>query len=103
MVGPRPRGSGVNLTLSDRRAVTSEQSVPVMIVGAGQAGLSVAYYLRRFELVSGRDFVIYDRGPEAGGAWQHRWESLRLGTTFREWPSWESALTRPTARCRQKL
>ena len=60
--------------------MTSEQSVPVMIVGAGQAGLSVAYYLRRFELVSGRDFVIYDRGPEAGGAWQHRWESLRLGT-----------------------
>jgi len=60
--------------------VASEQSVPVVIIGAGQAGLSVAYYLRRFELVSGRDFVIYDRGPDAGGAWQHRWDSLRLGT-----------------------
>lgn len=61
----------------------SETSVPVVIIGAGQAGLSVAYYLRRFELVADRDFVILDRGPDAGGAWQHRWESLRLGTAHR--------------------
>ncbi|GAB3125361.1 FAD-dependent oxidoreductase [Glaciibacter psychrotolerans] len=63
--------------------MTSSETVPVVIIGAGQAGLSVAYYLRRFELVAGRDFVILDRGPDAGGAWQHRWESLRLGTAHR--------------------
>ncbi|TFD80044.1 NAD(P)-binding domain-containing protein [Cryobacterium fucosi] len=63
--------------------MANEATVPVVIVGAGQAGLSVAYYLRKFELSPGRDFVIFDRGPDAGGAWQHRWRSLRLGTAHR--------------------
>jgi thioredoxin reductase len=54
-----------------------------VIIGAGQAGLSVAYYLRGSGLVAGRDFVIFDRGPEPGGAWQHRWPALKLGTTHR--------------------
>ena len=58
-------------------------AVPVVIIGSGQAGLSVAYHLRRFGLSSGRDFVIFDRGPDAGGAWQYRWESLRLGEAHR--------------------
>jgi cation diffusion facilitator CzcD-associated flavoprotein CzcO len=57
--------------------------VKVAVVGAGQAGLSVAYYLRRFELVADEDFVILDRAPGPGGAWQHRWSSLRLGTAHR--------------------
>lgn len=52
----------------------------VVIIGAGQAGLAVAYYLRRFELAPGTDFVIFDRGPGTGGAWQHRWDALRLGS-----------------------
>ena len=55
----------------------------VVVIGAGQAGLSVAYYLRRFELVADEDFVMLDRAPGSGGAWQHRWSSLRLGTAHR--------------------
>jgi cation diffusion facilitator CzcD-associated flavoprotein CzcO len=55
----------------------------VVVIGAGQAGLSVAYFLRRFELQPGVDFIVYDRGPGPGGAWQHRWESLKLGTAHR--------------------
>jgi cation diffusion facilitator CzcD-associated flavoprotein CzcO len=55
----------------------------VVIVGAGQAGLSVAYHLRRLGLIPGTDFVILDRGPSTGGAWQFRWESLRLDKTNR--------------------
>ena len=58
-------------------------TVPVVIIGAGQAGLSVAYHLKRFGLTAGRDFVVFDRGAEAGGAWQYRWESLRLGAAHR--------------------
>ncbi|PXA65671.1 NAD(P)-binding domain-containing protein [Cryobacterium arcticum] len=58
-------------------------AVPVVLIGAGQAGLSVAYYLKRFGLTAGRDFVIFDRGQTAGGAWQYRWESLRLGAAHR--------------------
>ncbi|WP_449224125.1 NAD(P)-binding domain-containing protein [Agromyces aerolatus] len=59
------------------------ERVKVAVVGAGQAGLSVAYYLRRFELVADEDFTMLDRAPGPGGAWQHRWSSLRLGTAHR--------------------
>jgi hypothetical protein len=31
----------------------------------------------------GSDVVILDRGPGTGGAWQHRWEALRLGSAHR--------------------
>lgn len=55
----------------------------VVVIGAGQAGLSVAYYLQRLGVRSGVDQVVLDRGPAAGGAWQHRWESLRLGSAHR--------------------
>ena len=61
----------------------SPERVKVVVIGAGQAGLSVAYYLRRFELVADEDFVMLDRAPGPGGAWQHRWSSLRLGTAHR--------------------
>ncbi|WP_166868464.1 FAD-dependent oxidoreductase [Salinibacterium sp. ZJ70] len=55
----------------------------VVVIGAGQAGLSVAYYLRKLGLDPGNDFVVLDRGPGAGGAWQHRWEAMRLGHAHR--------------------
>jgi hypothetical protein len=60
-----------------------DASTSVVVVGAGQAGLSVAYYLRRLGLEPGREFVVLDRGPGSGGAWQHRWEAMRLGTAHR--------------------
>ena len=63
--------------------MASQLTVPVVIIGAGQAGLSVAHSLRKFDLVAGTDFVVLDRGPDAGGAWQHRWPALRLGTAHR--------------------
>jgi len=64
--------------VTDRSTDTS-----VVVVGAGQAGLSVGFYLRRLGLDPGNDFVMLDRGPGAGGAWQHRWEALRLGYAHR--------------------
>jgi cation diffusion facilitator CzcD-associated flavoprotein CzcO len=51
-----------------------------VVIGAGQAGLSVAYYLRRLGLDPNNDFVLLDRGPGTGGAWQLRWEALRIGS-----------------------
>jgi NADPH-dependent glutamate synthase beta subunit-like oxidoreductase len=57
--------------------------VDVTVVGAGQAGLSVAYYLQRLGVQPGTDQVVLDRGPRAGGAWQHRWPALRLGSAHR--------------------
>ena len=55
----------------------------VVVIGAGQAGLSVAYYLQRLGVRSGVDQVVLDRGPGPGGAWQHRWPALRLGSAHR--------------------
>lgn len=60
-----------------------ESVTRIVVIGAGQAGLSVAYYLKRFDLVPEVDFILIDRGPETGGAWQFRWEELRLGTAHR--------------------
>ena len=46
----------------------------VIIIGAGQAGLSVAYFLRRTNL----SVLLLDAEEVGGGAWQHGWDSLRL-------------------------
>ena len=55
----------------------------IAVIGAGQAGLSSAYHLRRLGLEPGRDFLVLDRAPQAGGAWQYRWPSLTLSTVNR--------------------
>jgi cation diffusion facilitator CzcD-associated flavoprotein CzcO len=51
----------------------------VVVIGAGQAGLSAAYELHR----QGADFVVLDGDAGPGGAWQHRWPSLRLDRAHR--------------------
>lgn len=48
--------------------------IDIVIIGGGQAALSVAYYLRR----SNYSFVILDAESSPGGAWLHGWDSLRL-------------------------
>lgn len=53
------------------------------MIGGGQAGLSVAFYLKRLGLEPGKDLIILDRGPGTGGAWQFRWEALRIGSIHR--------------------
>jgi len=55
----------------------------IVVIGAGQAGLSSAYHLRQRGLEVGRGFVVLDQSPEAGGAWQFRWPSLTLSTVNR--------------------
>jgi hypothetical protein len=54
----------------------------VVVIGAGQAGLSAAYALNR----AGADFVVLDGDAGPGGAWQHRWPSLRLDKAHRVHP-----------------
>jgi len=51
-------------------------SVDVVVIGAGQAGLSSGYFLRR----AGIDHVVLDADRGPGGAWQHRWPTLRMAT-----------------------
>lgn len=59
----------------------------VVVIGAGQAGLSAGFHLQRSGFASAlddaggaRSFVMLDANPAAGGAWQHRWQSLRVRT-----------------------
>lgn len=48
--------------------------IDVAVIGAGQSGLAVGYYLRRTD----RSYVLLDAAPEPGGAWSKTWPSLRL-------------------------
>ena len=50
-----------------------------VIVGGGQAGLSMGYHLA----ARGRPFVILDANERIGDAWRTRWDSLRLFTPAR--------------------
>lgn len=55
----------------------------IAVIGAGQAGLSSAYHLKRLGLAPGRDFLVLDAAESPGGAWQFRWPSLTLSTVNR--------------------
>lgn len=50
--------------------------VDVAVIGAGQAGLSGAYFLGRAGLRPDEGFAVLDHSPGPGGAWQFRWPSL---------------------------
>ncbi|MFL5990519.1 MAG: flavin-containing monooxygenase [Rubrobacteraceae bacterium] len=50
-----------------------------VIIGGGQAGLSVGYHLKK----QGRPFVILDANERIGDSWRKRWDSLRLFTPAR--------------------
>jgi putative flavoprotein involved in K+ transport len=47
-----------------------------IVVGGGQAGLAVGYFLAKHN----RDFVILDASQRVGDAWRNRWDSLKLFT-----------------------
>ncbi|HEV2458526.1 MAG TPA: NAD(P)-binding domain-containing protein [Ktedonobacterales bacterium] len=55
------------------------ESVDVVVIGGGQAGLASGYYLRRM----GVDFVILDASQRIGDSWRQRWDSLQLFTPAR--------------------
>lgn len=57
----------------------SESSYDVVVIGAGQAGLSVGYHLAR----RGLRFVILTGDARVGDGWRRRWDSLRLFTPAR--------------------
>ena len=51
----------------------------VIVIGGGQAGLAVGYFLRG----QGRRFVILEAAAEPAAAWRARWDSLKLFTSAR--------------------
>jgi putative flavoprotein involved in K+ transport len=68
-----------------------------VVIGGGQAGLSVGYHLAR----QGQRFMILDASGRIGDAWRRRWDSLRLFTPARYsglpgWPFPAPAWSYPT-------
>ncbi|MGD6777604.1 flavin-containing monooxygenase [Sutcliffiella horikoshii] len=55
------------------------ESYQVVIIGAGQAGLSMGYYLKK----EGIPFVIVDGNEQVGDSWRKRYQSLVLFTPRR--------------------
>jgi putative flavoprotein involved in K+ transport len=47
-----------------------------VVIGGGQAGLAMAWYLAQ----QGLRLVVLDAGPELGHVWRGRWDSLKLFT-----------------------
>jgi cation diffusion facilitator CzcD-associated flavoprotein CzcO len=62
---------------------TGNLDTSIVVIGGGQAGLAVSYYLQRLGLEVGTEFIVLDRGPITGGAWQFRWDALRIGSAHR--------------------
>ena len=54
----------------------SHETFHTIVIGGGQTGLSVGYYLAS----QGRSFVILDASQRVGDVWRQRWDSLRLFT-----------------------
>ncbi|WP_431269270.1 ACR3 family arsenite efflux transporter [Dankookia sp. P2] len=65
-----------------RPRMPGTQSRQVIVIGGGQSGLAVGYFLHR----TGLDFEIFDANHGPGGAWPSAWDSLRLFSPA-EWGS----------------
>ena len=59
-----------------RHVTTRRERFDVIVIGGGQAGLSVGYHLAR----AGARFLILDENERVGDPWRRRWDSLRLFT-----------------------
>ncbi len=58
------------------------RAVETVVIGAGQAGLTMSWYLTQ----AGRDHVVLERRPTLGGGWQDRWDAFQLVT-----PNWSAS------------
>jgi len=58
---------------------SNKQHFNTIVIGGGQAGLVIGYYLAR----QGRDFVILEANDHIGASWRKRWDRLQLFTPVR--------------------
>ena len=59
--------------------IKEPERVDTIVIGGGQAGLSVGYHLQR----RGLPFLILEANERVGDSWRGRWDSLRLFTPAR--------------------
>jgi putative flavoprotein involved in K+ transport len=67
------------MSASTSPETTVREQFDVIVIGGGQAGLSVGHYLRE----RGARFVILDASERIGDSWRKRWDSLKLFTSAR--------------------
>ena len=103
-------GRGRTLGASGPGRVMATERYDVAVIGGGQAGLAIGYFLKR----QGTRFVIFDSAASIGAAWRARWDSLVLftprrydslpGLPFRATPRATRRATRssPTSRTTQR-
>ena len=65
--------------MTDEMADGLDNRLDVAVIGAGQAGLAIGYFLAN----EGRRFAIFDAADSIGAAWRNRWNSLVLFTPRR--------------------
>ncbi|GAA1283461.1 FAD-dependent oxidoreductase [Brachybacterium alimentarium] len=78
------------------------RTADVVVIGAGQAGLSAAYHLQRRGVSS---VVVLDAEAGPGGAWRHRWDSLTMATVngIRELPDMPAVEAEPQEPARRAV
>ena len=57
-------------------SIQETEKFKVIVIGAGQAGLSAGYFLQKHKI----PFVILDANKRIGDSWRNRWDSLHLFT-----------------------
>ena len=60
-------------------ASESRPQFDTIVIGGGQAGLAIGYYLAE----QSRNFLVLDASDCIGDTWRNRWDSLRLFTSAR--------------------
>src|SRR5215510_2468188 len=77
-----PVSADNHVTSQSRKPMTTH--VETVIVGGGQAGISVSYWLTQ----EGRDHLVLEQSDKPAEAWRnHRWDSFTLNT-----PNWQTRL-----------
>ena len=58
------------------KKLEGQQMLDYVVIGGAQAGLSIAYHLKKM----GKNYVVVDGDKEIGASWLNRWDSLKLFT-----------------------
>jgi putative flavoprotein involved in K+ transport len=62
--------------------LTLPSRIDTVVIGAGQAGLTMSWFLREASV----DHLVLDRRPGLGGGWLDRWDAFRLVS-----PNWSAS------------
>lgn len=77
-------------TSTDLHSVTDPADIGTVVIGAGQAGLVMSYYLQQ----AGEEFIVLEADNRIGDVWRRRYDSLRLFSTprYASLPGWRIPL-----------